>query len=541
MNLAHVGSLNPLVELETRDFWIAGGLALAVVVFAGAFLFVPTATGSFHDDAIYLSTARSLAAGDGYRLIDLPESPPQTKYPILYPAVLAVVWMFFPDFPRNLWLMQGLTLLSAAAALAVSYLYLLRFGYSTRYAAFASVALAATTPFLLFVSTRLLSEMPFALLFLLALWRLELVSRRAPGRGLSQIATGVIVALPFLCRSVGFVMIAMTPLLLWRARRPIVLTLVGAAITACPWIYWSLTALGQWQRDSVVGYYTDYIGSWSILLNDPVALLGWNLLHLGLQPVNLSLVGLNLAGVWLLDWKLSPLFLVAGALSWITIVRAATRLQILPVLLVSYALLLLLWPWPPGRFLLPVLPLVLAFAGQTALRISRTVLPTLYARICHLLLWAALAGNLCALGLLGAEVRASQFPFFIFPDRGVKWRSYEEVFSWIRANTAPADRIASGLDSMVFAYTDRQSFRPFPFRPDRLFYGAPGPKSGTAEEVLDNLVRNQTHYLAMFPMPGFQEEFSVGVVIADLRRTFPQRFVPVFVGSDPRFAIFEVR
>ncbi len=45
--------------------------------------------GFYHDDSIYWVSARSLATGDGYRIESLPGEPYQTKYPPLYPALLA--------------------------------------------------------------------------------------------------------------------------------------------------------------------------------------------------------------------------------------------------------------------------------------------------------------------------------------------------------------------------------------------------------------------------------------------------------------------
>ncbi|MBM3798106.1 MAG: hypothetical protein FJW31_29635, partial [Acidobacteria bacterium] len=63
-------------------------------------------TGIYHDDAIYLVAGKSLAEGNGYRIASLPEQPYQTKYPPLYPAVLAAVWKLAPEFPGNLpWVM----------------------------------------------------------------------------------------------------------------------------------------------------------------------------------------------------------------------------------------------------------------------------------------------------------------------------------------------------------------------------------------------------------------------------------------------------
>ena len=58
--------------------------------------------GFYHDDSIYWVSAESLAKGDGYRIESLPGEPYQTKYPPLYPALLAVVWKLNPHFPANL-------------------------------------------------------------------------------------------------------------------------------------------------------------------------------------------------------------------------------------------------------------------------------------------------------------------------------------------------------------------------------------------------------------------------------------------------------
>ena len=39
-------------------------------------------------DAVYAVTAKALAEGKGYHLVNLPGAPPQNRYPILYPALL---------------------------------------------------------------------------------------------------------------------------------------------------------------------------------------------------------------------------------------------------------------------------------------------------------------------------------------------------------------------------------------------------------------------------------------------------------------------
>ena len=78
--------------LTQRDFYFAL-LLLVLTLILGSEQMVKGVTGVYHDDGIYVSTAKALAEGKGYRLINLPDSPTQTKYPPLYPIFLALIWM----------------------------------------------------------------------------------------------------------------------------------------------------------------------------------------------------------------------------------------------------------------------------------------------------------------------------------------------------------------------------------------------------------------------------------------------------------------
>jgi hypothetical protein len=86
----------------SRAALLALGVCLA---WAYALILQAPASGMYHDDGIYLVTGRALAEGEGYRIISLPDAPPQTKYPILFPFLLSLVWRIVPSFPNNLvWL-----------------------------------------------------------------------------------------------------------------------------------------------------------------------------------------------------------------------------------------------------------------------------------------------------------------------------------------------------------------------------------------------------------------------------------------------------
>lgn len=58
--------------------------------------------GMSHDDALYLVSAQSLAQSHGYRIESLPGQPFQTKYPPMFPILLALAWKISPSFPENL-------------------------------------------------------------------------------------------------------------------------------------------------------------------------------------------------------------------------------------------------------------------------------------------------------------------------------------------------------------------------------------------------------------------------------------------------------
>ena len=70
------------------------GLAVIIVCFLWLLQAREDATrfGEFHDDTIYLATAQAIAEQGRPTLPSFPGTPDQTKYPLLYPYVLSLVW-----------------------------------------------------------------------------------------------------------------------------------------------------------------------------------------------------------------------------------------------------------------------------------------------------------------------------------------------------------------------------------------------------------------------------------------------------------------
>ena len=508
---------------------------------------LPGMFGGFHDDAIYVLTAKAMATGHGYRLINLPGAPPQTKYPILYPALLAGIWRLWPSFPQNGLALHSISMLAGAFSVALAYLYLVRFGYCSRGVALATGLIIATAPVVLFFSAQALSEMPFAVLLVIALWSLE-DARKAERRSAARdVLVGVVVALPFLCRTVGIVVPLIGVVLLHLAGRRVRWMWLGAALVMFPWMLWSVAALAYSPKDPILAYYTDYPGDWlSSGLKWPSAVITTNLMLTAVSTTISTLQGIGFmlfrlgVGAQALS-TLVTLSLLLGCVSWVTLARRMRQRPVLPSILLGYGIVIVMWPWNPNRFLIPILPFLIAhvLSGVSALFNGRVVRRVVWPAF-GFILSAIVATNVWAEAHVASITRTSGYSYGFAPDDPVSWTSYRRSFEWLRAHTRQTDIIASGFDSMVSLYTERAAFRPFTHRPLSLIYGDKTPPVGTVEELSKILKTQRASYVFQCPLPGLEIEKPFAALIASWRAQLPNDSRLVYEDEDHRFRIFEV-
>jgi len=144
-----------------RWVWVLCGVHLL----AGLALYEPTLFPG-GDNAGYMILGEALRTGEGYRDIYLPDAPVHTKYPPLYPAVLAVLGWF-----GGLQLFKVASLLFTTGAVALTALLgRSRVGPG---GGLLAGAVLAVNPVLLDYSHFVLSEAPFLLLVMAALWWAE--------------------------------------------------------------------------------------------------------------------------------------------------------------------------------------------------------------------------------------------------------------------------------------------------------------------------------------------------------------------------------
>jgi hypothetical protein len=518
-----------------RDIWIVAGLAVLVLIL-GSWRMVPQVCGAFHDDAIYVITAKALAQDQGYRLIFLPQAPIQTKYPILYPALLALIWKLWPAFPANLLLMKWLSLICGAAAIALAYLYLLRFNYCSRTLAGAAALVCATSPSFLYFSTQTLSEIPFALLVILALWSFDAQMEEPVGQKSRQFFVGVLLALPFLCRSIGVTLVLAALFIQYCRGRPRRWMALGMATIMGPWVFWMLAGIGECNRDPVMGYYTDYFSWWASMgWGVAFQIISQNLFYILTSTAKVCVEGISSIIQAFNSWVWVFMVFFLGLTPLFTIIADLRSWRLLPFFITAYLGLVMVWPWLPIRFLVPILPFLLYYLLQGFnIFFQRGQIRTQYLPAIGLCL--ILATNL---GLFYQYAKFSNqfdFPYNRLVKEPASWTSYQDIFQWLKAHSQPDDVIASWNDSMIFLYTGRRAIRPFKITPAILGYGL--ESYGSAQDLFRAVKTYKIRYLVEVPVFAFDQNRIDGV-IAHLQQKYPDFLKKVYVCKDKRFVIFK--
>ena len=209
--------------------------------------------GMLQDDGLFFVSAKSLATGQGFRIISLPERPAQTKYPILYPLYLSLVWHINPNFPANLTLARWFSWPLLVICLGLVWLYWKREGWSES-RVWIVVAILAVSPYMILFGCSLFSEV-FFLCWLLG----SLIVSKKEGIAMAVLA-GALAGLAYLSRTAGIALLVSMPAwYLWRRewRRALAFA-AGMLPFVIGWSLW--TAANKFPATTpTLIYYTDYV------------------------------------------------------------------------------------------------------------------------------------------------------------------------------------------------------------------------------------------------------------------------------------------
>ncbi|MEE3137612.1 MAG: glycosyltransferase family 39 protein, partial [Gemmatimonadota bacterium] len=307
------------------------------------------------DNAAYVTLAFSLAEHGAYTDLYDPAEMPHTKYPPVFPGLLAVMLLLGA---RTWSALKTVSAVFTIAAVGFTYLWAER-----RLGAVSALGLSvmlAISPALVYYSHWILSDPIFLCFTMAALWALE--GSEQEGASVWWLVGGVAtVALAYFTRSAGL------PLLFalfgWLAlrRRWLSLTFSSIAIGVPALLWWIRgrgDGIGEYTSEFwMVDPYQPVLGTVSFggLLSRAVNnLWAYVSIHgpggvVGGSGTLVTAFGIGLTGLALVGWVRS----------------VKTRTGLTEIFLPLYAGLILLWPevWSGDRFALPLFPLFFLFAA----------------------------------------------------------------------------------------------------------------------------------------------------------------------------------
>ncbi len=309
------------------------------------------------DNALYWALAQSLAGGDGYRNLIAPGMPPETSVPWGYPALLAVpIWLGASYAQAKI-----LSVLGMVGAMGAFTMLLRRMWPAQPSLAVLIGLLVAVDVRVMGLGTRTLTEAPYLLLSMAALWAFE--ARSDKGRGLALPA--LLAASAYLVRPVGISLLVAIPLVLVVRRRwrDLAVTSGVIGLVAGPWHLWALAT-----PSTTEGLYLTNLVKQSKFQADETATVS----ALGMVDrvwSNIAAYSTELLPSFVLgnDWPdegmgpLVPVFLALTLTGWLVGLR---RIRLAHVYLPLY--LGVLFVWLPesvnARYLAVGFPLMVAFS-----------------------------------------------------------------------------------------------------------------------------------------------------------------------------------
>jgi hypothetical protein len=529
---------------------------LILVLGTSALLYLVTLSaqkfGVQYDDCIYVSTAKGLATGQGYRLISLPHEPPQTKYPPVFPLVLSFIWRAYPQFPENLISMMLLSVTATVSFLALTWTYLIRQAYAGKWQALVVIAFTAINARMLILATSVVSEMVYAFLSVVALYLAEKHEQEKKD-WVSGTALGVVTGIALLTRSAGLsLLLAIGTYYVLRGQWKRILLPVGiAGIFAVGWAAWCYA--NQSTAEGVnAAYYTSYLRDFNEVINRAQAIGGESRLSILLSMVITNITGFILVSVpiclglpleYIPYFGFAFLFIIAGFYR-----LGSNGLRLVQIYLISYLAFHFVWPYVTySRFLMPLLPFLLLFIITELDRLARFVRRELGSeevtkKVSAVFIGlAALASASLALYYTGSDLyhSVSSSSSKKIPGPAVE---DSEATAWIKQNTELSDVIICSRDPLYFLYTGRKATRSFAVN---LAETVPFQKyrQATSEQnklTLQIIADSNARYIVVTTSDLGYESDSQQTGLKTLLEENPARFIPVFRSSDERSKIFRV-
>jgi hypothetical protein len=361
-------------------------LAVIVAVYLGR---LDRVCGLFADDAWYVLLAKALATGHGYTLINAPTPGIVPVYPPGFPVLLSLVFRIAPRFPENVPLLKAVSILAMAGVALLTMQHCRRDQGLTSFTAWAIALATAVHPAFVFLATStVMSECVFTLVQLASVVVVERAVRSARGTAATWNAFlgGVLASVAFLTRTMAIAAVVAGLLRLVFGRRdraPWLAFGFAVALVAGPWLLYArvhvpTVAAQMEENDAVVyGYGTHF---WlrvaghaeygSVTGHELPQRVAGAAAAVARSSMGALHVYFPFRSVEPASWGIAPgwahaVAMMATALAVLGFgATVRTRITIAELLVPLSLLITLAWPFPPTRYVLPLLPFVLCYTAR---------------------------------------------------------------------------------------------------------------------------------------------------------------------------------
>jgi 4-amino-4-deoxy-L-arabinose transferase-like glycosyltransferase len=532
-------------------------LVLSVAFLLYLAMLKPERFGDYYDDSVYVTTAKALATGQGYKIVSLPYEPAQTLYPPFYPFLLSLIWRVYSPFPENLFWMMLLSVAATLSFLALTYRYLVKQGYATPWQALIVVALVAINWRTMLLATNLISELVFAALSVLGLHLTEEYEKERKSWR-SGVAPGVVLGLAFLTRSSGLALllaVAAHALLRKHWRRMLLPLSIGGTCVFL-WMAWCYLNRTSYQGINAV-YYAGYIQFFreslsrlqelnhTSLLTTSLNVVGTNVLLFVVASMPLASLGLRFDLPQGLLLALIFAFLVIVVVGFLR--QARGNLRLVHIYVMFYLLLHLIAPGSAyDRYIFPIVPFLLLFlVTEVSLMISSIRAEVIAGKSPWRKAGAACMG-LAVLAAVGLTLYSNLSGVYdsLKSVKTSAGRSTENraAFEWLNQHAQPSDVILCYRDPLYYLFTGRKAMISSPLIVFNTVPYQTRERSAFehSRDFLEIINESKARYFVLTSGDFKFESELYRTSVENLVKGHPETFLPMFESSQGGCAIFRI-
>ena len=552
------GSRLPNISTNSNLLLIAILIVTAIVYLA---LIRPYSFGSYHDDGMFAVLAKSIASGQGYRVISLPLEPHQTKSPPLYPFLLSLLWRVFPYFPQNVPVLMFFSVVVSIGFLSIACRYLTAHDYASPTIAIIVIAMAALNWRAILLSTGVYSEMLYALLSVVALDLAESQGKK-DGR-LSELALGVVLGLAFLTRS-SAIALPLAVVLFFGMRRQwsrMFVPVLVCGLFIAGWVLW-----GYFHRPAVdgvnAGYYESYLSTLGQVLGGAAGRSVWSIITSLLGMVAANAIGLILVTIPLLCLGLNYgsqnpsgfvfgigvlLFIMTLMLTVVGFFRfRKTGFRLLHAYVAVYLLIHVFWPYAAyDRFLTPLLPWFLFFLVIETNYLFNYARRQFASGTTGVKIGAALIGAtlILLIGLISYNVVSGIRMLHDSAKAKVRYAEDQRAIEWLNSNASTSDVVICYRDPTYYLYTGLKTIRSISAREGGLTQDSADSLDEQARIIFRIIKESNARYFVSTATDYEQEDQAEPrrEAINKLIEQNPEHFVAVFESATGGSRIYQVR